>query len=362
MKKALLILLALSIVGAAAFADAKWGGFVSAGLKANVSTVGSTSTDSLYSYDWFQGLPWIGVGAVTFTGADPNMGFDTRIVTVSSAYSTVDQAVAWMKFLDGMVKVNLGRMSSNGEDFETAENMWGQHAWEVGPQVSVYVTPLEGLKVGYQLPLAEVAGTSIADNLYNSRVGASYTMKDVFAVTGAYVMNKDSTLSNAYFGVSINAIPKLGLWFEGLLVNIGSNLPTVAAPGNVGGETDLYLEANYPVMDTLLVGVAATYDIVNNSAQKSGWVAEPYVVYTVMENFKLTGAFDIGTVNWGWYGLQNGGAALAGDALQWDVWVRASLMSPLGELRIQATYGCPDTVASPAQSFFQVKAGVKWGF
>jgi len=354
MKKALLILLALSIVGAAAFADVKIGGFVSAGVRTQIDMTGSTTTDYLQAYEWFQGLPVIAVGGFSFTGADPNMGFDTRIVTIGAGFTpNVDQAIAWMKFLDGMVKVNVGFMASNGEDFETAENAWGQHAWEVGEQVSVYVTPIEGLKIGYMLPLAENKTTSIAENLYNSRIGASYAMKDVFSVTGAYIMNKDSTLSNAYFGVAVNAIPKLGLWFEGLMVDIGNTAT---------GETDLYLEANYPVMDSLLVGVAGAYDIISNTALKSGWVAEPYVVYTVMENFKLTGAFDIGTVNWGWYGLQAGGAALAGDALQWDVWVRASLMSPLGELRIQATYGCPDTVASPAQSFFQLKAGVKWGF
>jgi hypothetical protein len=373
MKKALLILLVLSIVGAAAFADVKFGAFAAIGMRADyIMNKANTTTnvDSLYAWEWFQGTPLIGLATASFVGADPNMGFDTRFIAVGgstplglpkplpSAISNtpaVDYANAWMKVANGMVALNLGLFQAS-EDFETAENAWGQNTWNSGftPAFTAYAYPIEGLTIGYQLPLQQTNAQSIADALYGSKVGVRYTMKDVFGATAGYLMGKGDGASNAYFGVSVSAIPSLGLWFEGLMVNIGSKNTA---------ETDLYVEANYPVMESLKVGVAAAYDIVTDAAGKSGFVAEPYAIYTVMENFNLMLGVDIGTVNWGWYGLQNGGAALAGDGLQWDVFVRASMMSPLGELRIQAKYGAYNTaVTTNASSYFNVFAGVKWGF
>jgi len=387
MKKALLILLALSIVGAAAFADVKFGAFASIGMRADYNmnvNGGTTNADSLYAWEWFQGTPLIGLATASFTGADPNMGFDTRFIVVGGAAyaANVDYANAWIKVLDGMVKLNLGLFQAS-EDFETAEQAWGQNLWNVGgaPAFTAYAYPIEGLTIGYQLPLA-VAATApavtptISDNLYNSKIGVRYTMKDVFGVTGGYLMGKST--SNAYFGVDIKAIPSLGLWFEGLMVNLGDTTGLA--------ETDLYLEANYPVMEGLKVGLAGEYNIVDvdklggSTVVANAWVVEPYVIYTVMENFNLMAAFDIGSAGlsvltggtgsaWAWYGLANGGAALGSatnaDGLAWDVFVRASLMSPLGELRIQAKYGMADTKVPSgfnSPSYFNVFAGVKWGF
>jgi len=391
MKKALLILLALSIVGAAAFADVKFGAFATIGMRADyvMNNQGSSkSVDSLYAWEWFQGTGLIGLATASFTGSDPNMGFDTRFIAVNGSYvftglalsntPAVDQANAWMKLLDGMVTLNLGLFQAS-EDFETAEMAYGQNLWNSGftPAFTVYAKPIDGLTVGYQLPLVAPSTTfgavapTIADALYGSKFGVRYSMKDMFGVTGGYLLGK--TTSNAYFGLSVSAIPSLGLWFEGLMVNLGDTTGLA--------ETDLYVEANYPVMEGLKVGLAAEYNLVDSkSGLDNAWVAEPYVIYTVMENFNLMGAFDIGSASaaavtknagsvWGWYGLQTGGGTPKSgsgyEGLAWDVFVRASMMSPLGELRIQAKYGMTDTKVPSgvnAPSYFNVFAGVKWGF
>jgi len=357
MKKALLILLALSIVGAAAFADVKIGAFASVGLRADVATVGSTSADQLYAYEWFQGTSLIGLATFSFVGEDPNMGFDTRFIALPVIKGTgqVDYANVWMKLFDGMATLNLGLFQAS-EDFETAEMAWGQNLWNA-QAFTAYVMPIEGLVVGYQLPLNFTylpAGGTISDTLSESRIGVRYTMKDVFGVTGAYMMTKAEKQSDAYFGVAVKAIPSLGLWFEGFLKNLGDSTT---------GVTALYVEANYPVWNGLIVGLAGEYNMFAADSASSSWVVEPYAIYPVMEKLNLMLGIDIANgPAWGWYGDQVGGPKNADDGLAWDVFVRASFMSPLGELRIQAKYGAPDTKADPAQSYFNIFAGVKWGF
>jgi hypothetical protein len=361
MKKALLILLVLSIVGAAAFADVKFGAFASIGMRADVNTVGSTSADSLYAYEWFQGTSLIGLATASFVGADPNMGFDTRFIAVHGAglVPAVDYANAWMKLWDGMLTLNLGMFQAS-EDFETAEMAWGQNLWNYSTTAAftAYVKPVEGLTIGYQLPLALMsplaAPVTIADSLYNSKVGVRYDMKDMFGVTAGYLMHKASNSSDAYFGLSIKAIPSLGLWFEGYLTKLGDSS---------AGETSLYAEANYPVWNGMVVGLASEINIFANTANATSWVVEPYVIYPMMEKLNLMLGVDIANgPAWGWYGNQVGGSKNADDGIAWDVFVRASFMSPLGELRVQAKYGSPDVKTNPAVSYFQVFAGVKWGF
>jgi hypothetical protein len=383
MKKALLILLVLSIVGAAAFADVKFGAFAAIGARTDVVTTLGATHDTMYAWEWFQGTHIIGLATASFVGADPNMGYDTRFIVLGgNPYTaTVDYANAWMKVAGGMVTLNLGLFQA-AEDFETAENAWGQNLWNEGssPAFTGYVTPLEGLTIGYQLPLSNVVGAeTIADTFYNSKVGVRFTMKDVFGLTAAYLMQKADKTSAAYLGVNVNAIPNAGIWFEMLAINIGSSLPSVAGPAgyvpvgfggtNAGGETDLYAEANYPVWNGLKVGLMAEYNIVA-STQTNGWVVEPYVTYPIMDNLNLMLAIDIGTAAaaganvWSWYGLQAGGPANADNGIAWDVFVRASMMSPLGELRVQAKYGNTDSkfTGDNAVNYFQVFAGVKWGF
>jgi hypothetical protein len=356
MKKALLILLVLSIVGAAAFADVKFGAFASLGARWDVDMVGSTTTDNLYAYEWFQGTNLIGLGAASFVGEDPNMGFDTRFVAVNGDVWTanVDRANAWVKLADGMVTLNIG-MIGPSEDFETAEMAWGQNLWNYSATsaFTAYVKPIEGLTVGYQLPLT-IAGTTFADALYESKVGVRYTATDLLDATVGYLMTKADKQSDAYFGLAIKAVPSLGLWFEGFLTNVGDS---------IAGETSLYSEAYYPVWNGLIVGLAGEYNIFANSSTNASWVVEPYAIYPIMEKLNLMLGIDIANgPAWGWYGNQVGGPKNADDGIAWDVFVRASFLSPLGEFRVQAKYGNPDIKTDPAVSYFQVFAGVKWGF
>ena len=138
---------------------------------------------------------------------------------------------------------------------------------------------------------------------------------------------------------------------------------------SVAGETDLYLEANYPIA-MFKLGLAFEYNIPNVSALKSAWVFEPYVIYPVADKINLMAAIDVGSSSalgnanvWGWYGVQTGGAANNDNGIAWDFFVRASMMSPLGEFRVQAKYGQYDSkITSNVPAYFNVFAGVKWGF
>jgi hypothetical protein len=370
MKKALLILLVLSIVGAAAFADVKFGAFAAIGARVDyqMNAGGSTNNvDRLYAWEWFQGTPLIGLATLSFVGADPNVGYDTRVINVGgnppiTGYPfTIDYANVWSKVMNGMVLLNLGLYQA-AEDFETAEQAYGQNEWNSGntPAFTVYIYPIEGLVIGYQLPLnvssTLATGSTVSDTLWNSHIGVRYTMKDVFGVTAGYLLAKANNTSDAYFGVSVNAVPNLNLWFEGLMVNMGNS---------VTGESDLYLEANYPIA-MFKIGVAFEYNMPSASGLNAGWVFEPYVIYPVADKINLMAAIDVGSAPtaanmalgatnvWGWYGLQTGGSANTDNGIAWDLFVRASMMSPLGEFRVQAKYGQYDSkITSNVPAYFQ---------
>jgi len=349
MKKALLILLALSIVGAAAFADVKLNAFVVAGAKIEANNIGGTASDAFYGYDYYRGFGSLAVLFFNYQGADPNFGYDARLLYIPSLAltPTMDRSDVWVKFFDGMLTVTVGAMTPNA--FATPEMEWGDSAFN-GAGVNLTVKPIEGLEVAYQMAVP-VDGTKpiISDAFANSKIGASYSMKDVFDVKGAYLLNKTDKASDAYAGFALNAVQNLGLWVELLMVDIGNT---------VTGETDIYVEANYKVMPELLVGAAFEYNMIASDAALSSWVVEPYVAYTLMEGLVGTVGADFGTGSFGWYGLWTGGPKVAGDGFTWDVFGRIDWATPLGNLRVKAQYAAPNTTTS--DSMFYVYAGVKW--
>jgi len=358
MKKALLILLALSIVGAAAFADVKISAFTVTGLKATTGNDGTNAYNEIFAYDYLRGFSSLAVLGFSYSGSDPNYGYDARLLYIpnfGAAYTPMmDLSQVWVKMFDGMVTLTVGQVIPNS--FATPEMEWGDSAFN-GGGVNVTVKPIEGLELAYQLYLPiDGAAWAIADSFKNSKIGASYSMKDLFDIKGAYLMNGQEKAADAYAGFSLTAVPNLGLWVELLMVNIGDS-------GTGGtGETDIYVEANYPVIEGLTVGVAFEYNMMAADSSVNNWVVGPYVSYTLVEKVVLTGGADVGTGGFGWYGLQSGGAALQiidKDAIAWDAYARVDFASPVGNIRVKAQYGAPDSKVSAANQFY-VYAGFKW--
>jgi len=350
MKKALLILLALSIVGAAAFADLKANAFVVAGAKGVTGKAAGVDYNSLYGYDYYRGFSSLAVLFFNYQGSDPNFGYDARLLYIPNLglTPTMDRSDVWVKFFDGLLTVTVGQMTPNS--FATPEMEWGDSQFN-GAGINLTVKPIEGLEVAYQMTVP-VDGTApvMSDAFANSKIGASYSMKDVFDVKGAYLLSKVEKTSDAYAGFALNAVPGLGAWVELLMVDIGST---------VTGETDIYVEANYKVMPELLVGVAFEYNMIASDSALNNFVVEPYVSYTLMEGLAATAGADFGTGNFGWYGLTTGGSTVTKDGFMWDVFARIDWATPLGNLRVKAQYANPDTKINDNYNFY-VYAGVKW--
>jgi hypothetical protein len=350
MKKALLILLALSIVGAAAFADVKISAFTVTGFKAETASVAGVSNNRMIGYDYFRGFNSLAVLGFSYAGSDPNYGYDARLLYIPNLglTPTMDLSQVWVKMFDGMLKLTMGQVIPNS--FATPEMEWGDSQFN-GAGINLTAMPIEGLEVAYQIAVP-VDGTNpvISDAFANSKIGASYSMKGLFDIKGAYLLNKADKASDAYAGFSLTAVPGLGAWVELLMVDIGST---------VTGETDIYVEANYAIMEGLVAGAAFEYNMIASDSALSNFVVEPYVSYTLVEKVVLTGGADFGTGNFGWYGLQTGGVTVTKDGFMWDVFARVDFASPVGNIRVKVQYAAPDNKLDNASDMY-VYAGFKW--
>jgi len=333
MKKALLVLLVLVAIGSFAFADVTVSGYIATGFKVDylMNAPTGVAKDSIYPFETEYGTPYIGLVNFAFADKDAMFGADTRVLVVGSTVPAMDHLQVWTKLFDGMLTAYVGNTLANSS-YQTAEMEWGHGNWEV-PGAQLIAKPMEGLEVAYLLPWT-VGGDIIGHSFGASKIGASYTMKDVFSVNGAVLLSNVDKGTDAYFGISVNAVKDLGLWIEGLMVDLGDTTT---------GETDIYVEGNYN-LGMLSVGLAGEYNIVANTALKSGWVVGPYAVLPV-EKWNLIPGFDFGTANFGGPGVATGlgGAAVALDGFQWDAYVKADYATPFGKFRVQAGYVEPNT-------------------
>jgi len=355
MKKALLILLALSIVGAAAFADVKISAFTVTGFKADASSVAGVNSNYLKGYDYFRGFSSLAVLGFSYSGEDPNYGYDARLLYIPAPYAftpTMDLSQVWVKMFDGMLKLTVGQVIPNS--FATPEMEWGDSAWN-GGGINITAKPIEGLEVAYQVAVpVDGSAPDASEAFKNSKIGLSYSMKGLFDIKGAFLMSGLDKASDAYAGFSLTAVPSLGLWVELLMVDIGNT---------ASGETDIYVEANYPVIEGLTVGAAFEYNMpafdYSATLNSNNFVVEPYVSYALMEKVTLTGGADFGTGNFGWYGLTTGGATVLKDGFMWDVFARVDFASPVGNIRVKVQYASPDSKLDKASDMY-IYAGFKW--
>jgi len=326
MKKALLVLLALTMIGAVSFADVKVSGILVTGVKAGASIVGSTTTDYIKLYEGFRGFDAIATIAMSVTAGDGAFGYDTRALTIPvlALAPTVDLYAGWWKMFDGIATLSIGGLIPNS--FATAEMAWGDSQFN-GVSANLTLKPIEGLEIGYSLPLT-AAGTTLQAAFQGSKIGASYSMKDTFAVNGAYLMSATANAADAYVGLSVSAIQSLGLYVEALLLNIGD-----AALGS----TDVYAEIAYN-LGVVSVDLWGEVCLPAASGALMGWVVGPSVTYPLMENVALTGEFDIGNNDnlGGWYGMTSMGAGT--NLMSWAITATCDYASPAGKIRLRAGY------------------------
>jgi hypothetical protein len=340
MKKALLVLLVLAAIGSLAFADVKVSGLVLTGFKAGITNVGTPVVSSNYIklYEGFRGFSTVATVNVGISAGDGNFGYDGRIRDLYDVDPNpiFDQASGYWKMFNGMAVATVGILIPNS--FATPEMAWGDSQFN-GAGFNLTLKPIEGLEIAYEVPLAtDNIGTEVKTALGNSKIGLAYTMKDMFAFTGAFLMSNTANQSDAYFGLSINAVKDLGFWVEGLLKNFGDTTAPNAVLGT-GGESDFYVELSYPVAGIGL-GLWGEYDMVAAAGNTAGWVVGPNVSYPIMDKVTLSGEFDIGNNDnlGGWYGQTTLGAGDPLNKLSWAGFVTCDYASPAGKIRARALY------------------------
>jgi len=290
MKKLLVVLLALTAVGIAAFADdapvwtfgAVWntGALVTIGSKSLVPD----STIQLYDNNepaqtrarFIGQVDLGGYGAKWYTamaGDDPALGLSFTNWWV------------YANLFDKMVQLNVGAVD-NGFSGTVNKGYGG-----TSPQgIQIVVMPVDGLKIGMAVPVNESNGAGVAqdvilkDTFKTLQFGAFYTMPNMASFAFTYVMGKygktviandtapTSKSAELAAGVNVLAIPNLTAQFE---------LDLTAMGDKAAGKDELFQNFAY-VMGPLTPGLTLYEDLYAASGSKMTFKINPNVDYAVM--------------------------------------------------------------------------------
>jgi len=335
MKKAILVLLVLTIVGAMVFADDtvnwRWGARIKTG--ALITLADSTTQADPMIQAWDADDPQISRIRLS-VGADVgDYSLDFKINTDLNSVGQADAFRAsnwWITalFLDKMVALRFGSIDKPVTD--SVNKGWGGLNLTGG---QVVVTPMAGLDVGLAVPVS-AAPASVNSAFAGMKVGFAYTMTDLVTVKATYMNASGTNNSNAAFGVALLMVPNLTAQVEANLVSIGNAASTIDLTGapatgyyelfeNVeyklgsltpGIELDQVLwtmstpttkpvlsfkpKVDYMVMEGLNVGASVKY-IMNvdgiADGTMSGLVVDPYLKFTfnTKASLKIDAAYTI---------------------------------------------------------------------
>jgi hypothetical protein len=339
MKKLLVVLLALTVVGVFAFADdaaapapaapvttATPALKITGSVDSGVELAKGSTTDLLRGYDlWNSGdqtratvnLSYTSgdfvytVEAVTNSGSFSAINYNLAATTTTPAVSTttgfsyaqgtsgnammpvlLDVASAKGSFFGGLLTAEVG-MSNNG-DFgcsgDNGANYFGQGGYnENGVNGLVLtLTPVTGLEFGYGLPVVNVSSgnvSTIENNAAYSRYAVAYTMPKMFKLVAAYDGSYIANSAALDASLSVSAVDNLSLVLEAYLVDIG-------APNTNASAYDLWdVGASYTI-GAIQPGVQFDYYTYTLSSATSQWEVRPYVNYT-MDKTTISAAFKL---------------------------------------------------------------------
>lgn len=253
MKKAIVLLLALAVLGGAVFAQdgIKFDGYVSTGLYLTGDTVDlqnyyNSGKDTRVRFN------------ASYTDGDFGMKFRLQ----SNDFTTtafVTQAYVRGGFFDNMLKFKVGKL----DDYSMAtwNNNYGTTDGLTGPEF--FLTPTEGLTFAVFMPVT-LAGGPTSDMIDGTKLGVSYAMDGI----GSFLAGGDflAATQDAWFAAKITAV-------ENLYANVEVYVPTFDTV-----EPEFSSDIGY-TMDALTV---ALYDEVVFASTLT-WLVEPYVSYALSD-------------------------------------------------------------------------------
>ncbi|MDA8426807.1 MAG: hypothetical protein M0Z80_11785 [Treponema sp.] len=302
MKKLVVLLLALMMVGGVVFAQnaaptVKWN--FSMGQGFGVLSDSNTSTYAASAWDWSTEDSSRYRLSFSFTGPDGNSGFFGRLqwknadtatgLSTNGKLPTFNQAYVWGTFGGSLLKVKAGVL----DDYSFATDgweSWGNSDGQLGANFAF--TPMSGLNVGFFLPFGgtkmQTAG-SAANALSGTLIGVSYSGQQLFAAGGftltdpAY--NNSSTLGYVYGGVDVKAVQNLTLQVEAKF-----NPEYVTTSAN--SLTQIAEFVKYPV-GALTPQMYMGQSLYGDSNYKAEFIFEPAVFYQVSSAAKVGLVADI---------------------------------------------------------------------
>lgn len=277
MRKALILLVVFAMVGAAAFAEGatpKW----SITTKYGLGIVSSDGEMSSVPFDWaHEGTGRTRLG-FTYTAADGNAGFNSRLQMVgSTSTASFNQLNGWAKLFDGMLTVRAGKL----DDYTIATKDW----WCYGNTDGAFgmyfnVSPMAGLDIGYFQPIPSAAQTG-GKTFVGSVIGAAYNIADIGSLQAGAIVGGSATAAaktGIYAGFSLSAVKDLTAILEAKV--------TLADP-------DALIALNQNIayaMGALTVG-ARIGEYLNGS--DFDWGIEPTVGYKVNDNLSVNAIVNV---------------------------------------------------------------------
>jgi len=300
MKKALVVLLALTCLSAMAFADdVAWTFGVTVKTGAQI-TLNADTAATITPYDADDSVAsrvrFDAEAALGDFSAHVRVGGDLA-GKVSSSYILTGAEVpgdaltslgtflpAWwvnMFFAEKMVQLQFGVLDHSVTD--TVNKGWG------GLNVSggqVVVSPISGLSVGLAIPAVSAeSNDQLNGALAAMRIGFAYTMTDLVTLRATYVNGPGDKTSDLFAGVAILMVPSLTAQFEVQALDFGGDVTTTKT-----GFIELFQNLVYAI-GPLSPGLEADESLPNDSAAEMAIMIKPKVDYMVMEGLNIGGSF-----------------------------------------------------------------------
>jgi len=290
MRKALILLVVFALVGAAAFADgtAKWS--ITSDYGFAFASPPSPAVNTLNPFDWSSETTGRTRFGFTYTSADGNAGFNSRLQMVgNTGVANFNQLNAWGKLFGGMLTVRAGIL----DDYTISTQDWNDFGNTDG-KFGVYfnISPMAGLDIGVfqAVPAAASAVNTVFPD--GDIIGAKYAIKDIGDLNAGVYFIPAGLGTDIFFGFNYKGMTGLTATIEGQVGLLPANAMLFSADEHIAY-----------VMGALTVGamVGEMYDSITTTFD---WAIEPSVAYKVNDNL---------TVN----AIANVYSRLQNDALLW---------------------------------------------
>ncbi|HUW40735.1 MAG TPA: hypothetical protein VMV90_06965 [Rectinemataceae bacterium] len=271
MKKLVVLLLALMMVGAVAFAQTAPAAAAPAIQFSDTMSVGvqgqfnGNSTNAIASYDYWNNNSAM-YNDLDLSYSSGNYGWFAEFDTQDGTGPTWDAMNGWLKF-GSMAKLTVGWAWDTS--FKTLGDV-GYYSDFYGQGAILDLYPVSGLTLGYFLH-ATTTGDTASNVMGSSAFGIAYAMPNTFKFNATFKMSPNTNADMATASVAVLAVQNLTANAEAFMYNIGDS---------TAQEYKLTQTVAYAVGNITPGVVAYEYSFADSNVP-FGFNVKPYVNYTM---------------------------------------------------------------------------------